>query len=76
MQDANLNSGTPIFKIHILAQFMRNNPLSQAKGFHFTSQTHIEFSSAKMNTPSAADSLLLANVSKITPTSNVNSCEY
>ena len=29
MQDANLNRGTPIFEIHILAQFVShdNNPL-------------------------------------------------
>ena len=46
MQDANLNSGTPIFKIRILAQFGSHNflkyPISHAKRFHFKSQAHIE----------------------------------
>ena len=46
MQDANLNSGTPIFKIRILAQFVimtfLNNPISHAKGYHFNGQTHID----------------------------------
>ena len=35
MQDANLNSGTPIFKIRILAQFLSHDflkyPISHAK---------------------------------------------
>ena len=46
MQYANLNSGTPIFKIRILAQFVShdfwNSPLSHEKRFHFKSQTHTE----------------------------------
>ena len=42
MQDANLNSGTPIFKICILAQFVSHYFLKYAKRFHFKSQTHIE----------------------------------
>ena len=46
MQDAHLNSGTPIFRNHIWAQFVSrefwNNQLSQAKCFHFKSQIHIE----------------------------------
>ena len=54
----------------------RNNPLSQAKRFHFKIQNHIEHSSAEMNTTSAWDSLLLAKVSKLTPPSNANSCEF
>ena len=41
-----------------------NNPLSQAKRFHFKSQTHIEHYSARIKTPSAWDSLLLAKVLK------------
>ena len=59
MKDANLNSGTPIFKGRILAQIRSpdclNNPLSHAKRLHFKSQTHIEHLSAEMNTPSALD---------------------
>ena len=80
MQDAHLNSGTPIFKIRILAQFVShdfwNNPLSRTKHFHFNSQTHIEHNHAEMNIPSAWDSLLLAKVLKITPPSNAKSCEF
>ena len=53
-----------------------NNPLSHAKRFPFKSQNHIEHYSAKMNNPSALDLLLLAKVSKITPPSNANSCEF
>ena len=41
MQDANLNSGTPIFKIRIWHDFLKN-PFSHAKRFHFKSQTPIE----------------------------------
>ena len=72
MQDAILNSGTPIFKIRILlwhnlwVMTFWNNPRSHAKHFYFKSQTHIEHSSAEMNTTSAWDSLLLDKVSKIT----------
>ena len=51
MQNANLNSGTLIFKIRNLTFF--NNPISHAKRFHFKSQTHIEHKSAEMNTQSA-----------------------
>ena len=77
-----MNSGIPILIIRILAQFVSNDfskyppPLSHAKRFHFKTQTHIDLSSAKMNTPSAWDSLLLAKVSKITPPSNANSCDF
>ena len=57
MQDAHLISGTPIFKIRILAQFVSHeflkNPLSRTKRFHFKSQTHIGHDRAEMNTPSA-----------------------
>ena len=42
MQDVNLNSDTPIFKIRILAQFVSHYPFSHAKRFHFKSQTTIE----------------------------------
>ena len=47
MQGANLNSGTPIFKIRILAQFVSHdffldNSLKHATRFHFKCQTHIE----------------------------------
>ena len=34
MQDANLNSGTPIFKILILAQFVSRDFLKYAPPFH------------------------------------------
>ena len=85
MQNAHyLNSCTqdPIFKLHILAQFVSHYllkyPLSRATGkrFHFKNQTHIKHYSAKMNAPSARDSLLLTKVSKINPPSNANSCEF
>ena len=81
MQDANLNSGTHLFKIRILPKFVSrdfflNNPLSRTKRFHFKKQTNIEHYSAEMHAPSARDSLLLAKVSKITPPSNANSCEF
>ena len=69
MQDDNLNSGTPIFKIRILAQFVSNDftkvPPFTRKRFYFKRQTHIEHSSAEMNTSTAWDSLLLAKVSKL-----------
>ena len=42
MQDANLNSGTPILKIRILAQFVSHNPFLHAKRFHLKSQIPIE----------------------------------
>ena len=41
MQDAHLNSSTPIFKIRNLAQFVSRD-FSPAKRFHFKSQTHVE----------------------------------
>ena len=61
----------PIFKI----RFWKNR-LSLAKHFPFKSQAHIEHLSAKMSTPSALDSLLLAKVSKITLPSNAYSCDF
>ena len=46
MQDANLNSGAPIFKIRILAQFESRlfeiTPFPHAKCFHLKSQTPSE----------------------------------
>ena len=47
MQDANLNSGTSIFKNRILAQFVTHdffldNPMSHEYRYHFKSQKHIE----------------------------------
>ena len=69
MHDAHLNCGTPIFKIHILAQFVshhfRNNQISRAKRLYFKSQTHIENYNPEINTPSAWDSLLYAKCLKL-----------
>ena len=46
LQDAHLNSGTPIFKIRIVAQsvsrYVLKNILSHAKCFHLKGHTHIE----------------------------------
>ena len=64
MQDAHLNSGTPIFKIRILAQFVSHDFFEIT---HFHAQ-NIFISNGKLilnteiNTPSARDSLLLAKV--------------
>ena len=79
MQDAHLNSGTPIFKIPILAQFVShdfflNNPLSCAKSFHFKSQTHIEHYSAEHSI--CMRLIVICQSVKNTPPSNANSCEF